>query len=174
VKNWKNKAILIGNHERIFIDFILHNQEQYLDFIMTCGGKWIVGIDREVLVEWATYLKENCFYFLEFKSADKVIGCCHASVPFEDWTKMKNHFNDVHTNIIWSFDRFNQHKETKRAKKIKNIDGVIFGHVPVPKITKIKNSLYIDTGSYFIDYENFVLGDITFLEIKDAKKMLFK
>lgn len=174
VKKWKNKAIILGNHERVFIDYVIYKNTHSYNFLMAYGGTWIKDVKVEDLKKWGNYLENNSYYFLEFKIEDKVIGCCHASVPFDDWELMKDNFQDVHSSIIWDFSRFNYFEETKKAKKIKNIDGVIFGHVPVPKIKKIRNTLYIDTGSYFIDYDKFIMGNITFLEIRKAKKLLFR
>jgi len=173
VEKWENKIIILGNHERVLIDYILNDAKYLSDFVNSCGGKWMSYVSEDVLKKWAHFFIDNSFYFLDFKIDGKIIGCCHASVPFDDWDKMKSNFKDVHPEIIWSFDRFNKFSDNKKVNPISNIDGVVFGHTPVKNITKVENTLYIDTGSFLEDPKKYEFGDITVIEIREIKKMLF-
>lgn len=60
----------------------------------------------------------------------------------------------------------------KKVNKIKNIDLVVSGHVPVKDVFVIENSVFIDTGSYFIDYIEGIKGNITIIEIRDLLSLI--
>jgi predicted phosphodiesterase len=167
----KNKLVVIGNHDKVFIDYFINKQDGLKEFILSVGGLWCLDEDkREKMTEYAEWLVENSFYFIEFMFKNKHLGCCHASVPKEDWQFMKDDFVRVSNNIIWDFDRYNDCSKNKVSKPIINIDAVLFGHVPVPRIKKIDNTLYIDTGSFKIKgYYN----DISCIEINEAYDLLF-
>ncbi len=171
VMNRENNIIILGNHERVFIDYFINNQKHLKDFIFNVGGLWSLEESKKgKMIEYANYINEKSFYFIEFLFKEKHIGCCHASVPKEDWNFMKSDFIRVSNNIIWDFDRFNDCKNNKVSKPIKNIDGVLFGHAPVSKITKFDNSLYLDTGSF---KKKGYYNDITCIEINEVYDLLF-
>lgn len=171
IMNRENNIIILGNHDKVFIDYFLHKQLYLKDFIFGVGGLWSLDENKkEEMIKYAKYLNEKSYYFIEFMFKNKHLGCCHASVPKEDWNFMKSNFERIHNHIIWDFDRFNDCKKNKASKPIKNIDGVLFGHVPVSEITKFDNSLYIDTGSYKVKGYN---KDITCLEINEVYDLLF-
>lgn len=92
---------------------------------------------------------------IEVSVFNKKIGVVHAGVPnyLEDWDFFKEKVlidNRVGGAAIWDRTRFNAAK-AKRSKRVENIDLVISGHSITETILQDENSLFIDTGGFFLD-----------------------
>lgn len=162
------KTILIlGNHEYSFIDLIdnifknklnyesVENIISYQLYKDSMSAQWMDSLGLLKLKEYADILLEKSYLCAEIQTENHTYGIVHAEVPKYDWNCILDNFNQA----IWSFNHYND-IETKRNKKIENIDFVIFGHVPVEKPFKSFNSIYIDTLNFNSN------GKLTFLKLK--------
>jgi serine/threonine protein phosphatase 1 len=148
VLNRNNSYLLLGNHEETFIDHFLNNKSSSKLFLESAGGLWCLNQDRELMCKYAHKLSESCKYYYEISFNDISIGLCHASVPFNNWKEIRDGYNRYKKRIIWDEGHFRDFENSEKVEFIKNIDGVLFGHIPVDKRKVIGNSIYLDEGSF--------------------------
>lgn len=160
-----NTYILLGNHEEVFVDYFLHNKSAAKLFLESAGGSWVFPQEPSIMKEYASKLNEKAILAIELNIDSFSLGVCHAAVPFNDWQEIRNDPFRYKKRILWDESHFNAHLQGKYGM-IKNIDGVMVGHIPVESYKTIGNVIYMDTGS--LENEN----KIGILEIRDAIKIL--
>lgn len=166
-----NVILVCGNHELSFLgimNMISVNGLNYKkareditilnNYVSEMGGSWTNQLSLVKLFEYARLLSSKLVSSVEIDVilTGKKIGIAHSGMYNYDWDYKEN----VEYNS-WSIDQYNDVLQ-KKHKEIKGIDCAIFGHVPVEKILKSNNSIYIDTGS-FNGYRN----KLTFLNINN-------
>ena len=170
IKNRKNTYVVRGNHDAVFINLYYHSMEYLKESFLSMGGTWVFGADKNLLFDYADWLSNCASYYMEIERDGVKIGAVHASVPKEDWNYMVKNSKKYRNEMIWSFNRYNSNKENGDAKNIKGVNYVVFAHVPVENIEVVKNSIYIDTGSYFKNRGKGLISIVEFDEVINLVK----
>lgn len=170
-KNKEKTIILFGNHDYFFCNYFYEKSKVNESFVKKFCG-WTSSVEKKVIYSYAKWLYNNCQYYEEILFDNKKIGAVHAQVPEDDWEILVEDLEFCLSDILCSFSRYNAFKNNEKVNKIKNIDLVVSGHVPVKDVFVIENSVFIDTGSYFIDYIEGIKGNITIIEIRDILSLL--
>lgn len=149
---------VIGNHEYWMLNAVLNPRMGSIIDWGENGGNW--GLDLPVTFDM---LKEviQLPVALTVNFKGKKIGFVHAGVPTEldDWddliAKLKDGSKIQRYNCLFERARARQAMNLK-SERIKNIDLVVGGHTIQRQVFMDKNSLFIDTGAFFLSkgYEN--------------------
>ena len=141
-----------GNHEIFMINSILN---PFFGNIMDWrknGGNW--SFDK-LITEKMIQDVINLPIALEISFNNKKVGIVHTGVPIEinDWndliSKLENGSKPTEYNCLWDRSRAKR-AIVGKSERISNIDLVIGGHTIQRQIYIDKNSLFIDTGAFFL------------------------
>lgn len=143
---------VLGNHEYFMLNAILTPRMGSIIEWGDNGGNW--GLTLPVTCEM---LKEviQLPVALTVNFKGKKIGFVHAGVPTEldDWdiliNELENGSKIQKYNCLFDRARAKQALRQK-CEKIKNIDLVVSGHTIQRQVFMDKNSLFIDTGAFFL------------------------
>jgi serine/threonine protein phosphatase 1 len=141
-----------GNHEIFMINGVINPRFGNIVDWRKNGGNW--SFDFTVTEEM---LKDviNLPIALEISFKNKKIGIVHTGVPIEinDWNelleKLDNESKITEYNCLWDRSRAKR-AIVGKSERISNIDLVIGGHTIQRQIYIDKNSLFIDTGAFFL------------------------
>lgn len=142
-----------GNHEQFILDSIL-GEGKDSDWYYN-GGQWAFKLNEEGiqylkserLLDLARELDLSIPLTLTLKTEFGNIGICHAEPPSNNWEDVLSLDKGLIYNLLWNRNLI----EEVDSNPIQNIDLTIHGHTPVKEITKVSNSLFIDTGAFFTD-----------------------
>lgn len=148
-----------GNHEDMAIRAHTGNMDK--ENHIRNGGAWIVGMTKEEQIEYSLVFQQLPYMIeVELPYGGGLTGIVHAELMDDDWDLTKNALNDP---------QHPRHKEAKQAvlwgrtkiqegntKDVSGVDFLFVGHTPVPKVGRLGNVFYIDTGACFG-------GDLTFI-----------
>lgn len=140
---------VLGNHEDMMINAVLHNASNYIDAWVKNGGIWYYSLDAEdkLLVDsLAKYADENVPHIIELSLNGKTIVVCHADYPSKHYSP--NKAMDV-MGLIWSRERMNQLNADIDNGGIDGADLFVFGHTVVHRVTQHHNCVWIDTGAVY-------------------------
>lgn len=139
----------VGNHEHLLINHLIEKN----DYWKRNGGEWD---PKHYSYEDFKKEFEKLPLAIELSFFDKKIGFVHAGVPMfiSDWTSFKEKLfqKEVFEASLWDRSRFKLAKNNFNDY-IENIDLVVSGHTITENILLSKNSLFIDTGGFFLHEE---------------------
>jgi len=156
---------VLGNHEDFLVQYFNHTYPPVGFTWLSNGGSWVFSLTEEQVKEVKRYSKVlNTAIPLTITLQTKrgSVGISHAEPGTLDWGEVKEESKpllDVQiSQMLWGRKRI---KLGKKAPLCKNIDLTVHGHTIIPRITKVANSIFIDTGGYKRG------RSITFLPVED-------
>ncbi|WP_375054999.1 metallophosphoesterase [Zobellella sp. DQSA1] len=146
-----------GNHEQMMLDAFNHASPHALPLWYMNGGRWLLEHDQDKVAACARAALIHMPYAIEVDVAGKRVGLVHAEVPDHDWHSLQHPLSEPQFGqLLWARERIAR----RDPSAIAHIDLVLVGHSIVPAITRLGNTLYIDTGAFSSR------GRLTLLEIQ--------
>lgn len=135
-----------GNHE----DFITMFFEGYgSSNHISNGGRWFYSLPFKLQSE-LKILIDKLPLIIEVEVGDKKVAIMHADPCYDDYlilkAKVLNKDEKTISSLLWSRTRIRFSKfKFEDLTPIKNIDFIFLGHTIVPRVTKVHNTIYLDT-----------------------------
>ncbi len=132
-----------GNHEQMMIDWSTGAsfpswERNY--------GMWTRNMEPSDITEWVGRLQNipiAMTIVMRVQNADCCVGICHAEPSGHNWTVMVND-PDCYQQMMWG-------RKVLRGdvdpKPVTGVDITVHGHTPVPRMQRIGNRFFIDTGA---------------------------
>nr|WP_255511251.1 metallophosphoesterase [Zobellella iuensis] len=146
-----------GNHEQMMLNAFDRASPLALPLWYMNGGQWMLEHDQADVEACARAALARMPYAIEVDVGGKRVGLVHAEVPAHDWHSLQHPLSEARlAQLLWARERI-----TRRDRSpIAHIDLVLVGHTIVPAITRLGNTLFIDTGAFSSR------GRLTLLEIQ--------
>lgn len=138
--NRPNLHALLGNHEYMLMQKDLHN-------LFYNGGQWALDQSDETIDYLSRKISEKMFFSFTVRKGDYIIACTHAEVPeeYEYWDDFLNDLfkTRVKNEAVWG----REFLVGNIQQRLYGSSYVLHGHSRVPKLKRLANRLYFDTGS---------------------------
>ncbi|HBR1657960.1 TPA: metallophosphoesterase [Klebsiella pneumoniae] len=134
-----------GNHEQMMLDAVM-GAGSILHWMQN-GGSWFYNLDadQQILAKSLVSKAAALPLIIEVEKGGKKFVICHADYPHDEYEYGKPVDSQ---QAIWSRERISLSIDGF-SSNISGADLFIFGHTPALQPTRIKNQLYIDTGTVF-------------------------
>lgn len=165
--NKPNRFAVLGNHEWMMVEGVLHGNEDWKYCWLDNGGEATFNeLGYEGLVPLSTMVKDFPV-ILEVHHRGKVFGVVHGGVPlryenrgldyaetsFRDLINNAQYNSQELFNMIWDRDTLEAGQYHARRNEmlpyVSGVDAIFHGHSYVEDMTIFVNRVYIDTGSVF-------------------------
>ncbi|MFW9266810.1 metallophosphoesterase [Pseudomonas sp. NR3] len=169
VLNWLGQPwfhAVRGNHEQMVIDGICGHGDRHRH--IRNGGAWLYELSPTTQEQLLAALQQLPIIIEVKLSDDKTVGIVHAQAPAvgleNEWqnakeaitgTRGKQSEQQALAQALYARDKIEQQDPTP----IKGIHEVYVGHSSVPRVTRLGNVVYMDTGCSFSD------GALSLMEI---------
>lgn len=144
---------VMGNHDAFALD-ALTDQNRWIR--VANGGQWLEEETTEYREELSTTLR-SLPYAIRITYEGMTFGVSHACVPDNDWDKFTVGLDNPKVSeqykheCTWNRSLSQKYRESGVMTKVSGVDFSIHGHCVVSLVTKVSNSLFIDTGACFSD-----------------------
>ena len=139
---------VLGNHEIMFLEWVLGNSAQHYRLQVMNGGEWLISHSDEALRHHAEQIVKHCPLSLSIDSAEGIVGVAHTDPLNNDWHVMqqltRKHFN-AELPCLWSRSRYQHQRMEKPVDLIAHVDMVVSGHVACEAPVWAGNQVFIDT-----------------------------
>ena len=137
-----------GNHEDMAVRWPDGNMPA--DNYRANGGAWMIALDRETQLEVSAELSALPIA-IELETEHGLVGIVHAECPFSEWQAFTAKLEDPSLSsrymqqmidaAQWARERINSGDDSMVA----GVRAVVVGHTPMPQMTSLGNTLFIDT-----------------------------
>lgn len=137
-----------GNHEDMAVRW--PNDRMDADNYRANGGAWMMALDRETQLE-VSHALGALPVAIELETQHGLVGIVHAECPFDDWhaftAKLEDdslpsgYLSKMIDAAQWARERINSGNDSMVA----GVRAVVVGHTPMPQMTSLGNTLFIDT-----------------------------
>lgn len=141
--------LVVGNHEHLFIEYILGKQaipQDMMDYWINKDGQWCNELTTETLHKKSYDIIEQSSVIIEVRTlCGSNIGLTHAGFPYDNWFKPTSSYEDDYFGrLIWS--RVTAETPADQLKPVKGVNYTVHGHTPVKHVLLKGNAVFIDTG----------------------------
>lgn len=133
-----------GNHEQMMIDWAMG--ESFPQW-KSNFGMWTQNLSDSEISTWVARLMKLPIS-MTLAGPDYAVGICHAEPSGFDWTEMINDKN-CFQQMMWGRKVLRGEVD---ARPVTGVDITLHGHTPVPKIRRIGNRYFLDTGAGMGDH----------------------
>ncbi|WP_189587099.1 metallophosphoesterase [Litorimonas cladophorae] len=128
-----------GNHEQMMIDWF--SCDAFPSWIRNYGT-WTQELQRTEIAAWVERLM-SLPIAITLKGETSTVGICHAEPCGHDWATMIDDLT-CHQQMMWG-------RKVLRGdvdpRPVIGVDITLHGHTPVPKMRRIGNRYFLDTGA---------------------------
>lgn len=131
------------------------------------GGKWLAELppyERQRIGERLSCLPMA----IEVETPAGMVGIIHADFPSDDWNDLAeidwtdlDRMRSAAACCLWSIERYRM----RYSGVVRNIRAVVHGHKTLPKMKRLGNVYFIDTGGWQ------PTGSFTFLQLQNLKAL---
>lgn len=139
-----------GNHEDMFIQGVLHNDQQQLMGWIHNGGGWCFDVPKNYLKGLARQAELLMPLAITAVFGDTKVGICHAQSPtprWQDYVETCGKYHPHDAAAVWNRGRIEQ----KIGTPILGVDYTVHGHTPNKEVVQKCNQYWIDTGAVFTE-----------------------
>ena len=141
--------LVVGNHEHLFIEYVLGRQaipRDMMDYWINKDGQWCNELTTETLHKQSCDIIEQSSVIIEVRTlCGSNIGLTHAGFPYDKWFKPTSSCEDDYFGrLIWS--RVTAETPADQLKLVKGVNYTVHGHTPVKHVLLKGNAVFIDTG----------------------------
>lgn len=150
-----------GNHEDFCYKGMMDDHVKFYHRMSNNGGEWFYNLPEDLMHPIGNRLNQLPV-MLEVKYKGKKFGFVHADLPVQDWELAKEMLlngdnidgRSFEDHLLWSRGIITDYENSGKIVNIAQVDNVFFGHTVLPRITKVGNCTFLDTGGCFKKYGN--------------------
>lgn len=128
-----------GNHEQMMIDWF--SGDAFPSWVRNYGT-WTQELQRTEIAAWVERLM-SLPIAITLEGKTSTVGICHAETCGHDWAMMIDDLN-CHQQMMWGRKVFRGDVD---PRPVIGVDITLHGHTPVPKMRRIGNRYFLDTGA---------------------------
>ncbi|WBU76760.1 hypothetical protein JAVIER_163 [Vibrio phage Javier] len=144
----ENALAVLGNHEDMAIQGLVHGDNRWAMTWIQNGGDWFLDYPEGMIKGILKQIEKEFPYQLTLRYENTKFGVTHAEAPTEHWDDYVQRAGKYHPDdnrAIWGRDAI----KGNRFTNIRGVDFTIHGHSVRSGVTSIGNQMWIDTGSVF-------------------------
>lgn len=144
----ENAYAVLGNHEDMAIQGLVHGDSQWAMCWIQNGGEWHLNYPHGMLEGLLREMEAKMPHCLTFRFENTTFGVTHAECPTENWEDYVQRAGKYYPDdkkAIWG----RRCIKGDGWKNISAVDYTIHGHSVRSHVTAIGNQRWIDTGSVF-------------------------